>query len=82
MLYSSFTGYSQNNAVNWNSLTSLGQNIGQVRLAGLKVAMQVIVNAKRVECLWRCEVLKVSGKHKPRDRLSLNDGSCVRLQPE
>ena len=39
------------------------------------------INHKRVERIWRQEGLKVPGKHKPRKRLWLNDGSCIRLRP-
>jgi putative transposase len=40
------------------------------------------VNHKRVERIWRSEGLKVPQRQKPRRRLWLNDGSCVRLRPE
>ena len=40
------------------------------------------VSKDRVECIWRREGLKVPQKQKPRGRLWLNDGSCVRLRPE
>jgi transposase InsO family protein len=40
------------------------------------------VGKDRVERIWRREGLKVPQKHKPRGRLWLNDGSCVRLRPE
>lgn len=39
------------------------------------------VNHKRVERLWRREGLKVPKKQPKRNRLWLNDGSCVRLRP-
>ena len=39
------------------------------------------VNHKRVERIWRQEGLKVPQKQPKRDRLWLNDGSCVRLRP-
>ena len=32
--------------------------------------------------IWRREGLKVPQKQRPRGRLWLNDGSCVRLRPE
>ena len=38
------------------------------------------VNAKRVECIWRREGLKVPMKQPKRARLWFNDGSCVRLR--
>jgi transposase InsO family protein len=40
------------------------------------------VNHKRVERIWRLEGLKVPQKQPKRGRLSLNDGSCIRLRPE
>ncbi len=40
------------------------------------------VGKDRVERIWRREGLKVPQKQKPRSRLWLNDGSCVRLRPE
>ena len=40
------------------------------------------VGKDRVERIWRREGLKVPQKQKPRGRLLLNDGSCVRLRPE
>ena len=40
------------------------------------------VGKDRVERIWRREGLKVPQKQKPRGRLWLHDGSCVRLRPE
>jgi putative transposase len=40
------------------------------------------VGIDRVQRIWRREGLKVPKKHKPRGRLWLNDGSCIRLRPE
>jgi len=40
------------------------------------------VGKDRVERIWRREGLKVPKKQKPRGRLWLNDGSCVRLRPQ
>ena len=40
------------------------------------------VGKDRVQCIWRREGLKVPQKQRPRGRLWLNDGSCVRLRPE
>lgn len=40
------------------------------------------VGTDRVQRIWRREGLKVPRKHKPRRRLWLNDGSCIRLRPE
>ena len=39
------------------------------------------VGKDRVERIWRREGLKVPQKQRPRGRLWLNDGSCVRLRP-
>jgi putative transposase len=40
------------------------------------------VGKDRVQCIWRREGLKVPAKQRPRGRLWLEDGSCVRLRPE
>jgi hypothetical protein len=40
------------------------------------------VGKDRVERIWRREGLKVPQKQKPRGRIWLNAGSCVRLRPE
>jgi transposase InsO family protein len=40
------------------------------------------VGKDRVPRIWRREGLKVPAKQRPRRRLWLNDGSCVRLRPE
>jgi len=40
------------------------------------------VSVDRVQRIWQREGLKVPQKQKPRGRLWLNDGSCVRLRPE
>jgi len=40
------------------------------------------VGRGRVQRIWRQEGLKVPAKQKPRGRLWLNDGSCLRLRPE
>jgi len=41
-----------------------------------------VVGKDRVHRIWRREGLKVPKRHRPRGRLWLNDGSCVRLRPE
>jgi putative transposase len=41
-----------------------------------------LVNAKRVERIWRREGLKIPAKQPKRGRLWLADGSCIRLRPE
>ena len=47
----------------------------KVREAGWQVSVD------RVQRIWRREGLKVPQKQKPRGRLWLNDGACVRLRP-
>lgn len=54
---------------------------GYRRVAALLRAEGFAVNHKRVERLWRREGLKVPARQRPRRRLWLNDGSCVRLRP-
>jgi hypothetical protein len=40
------------------------------------------VGKDRVQRIWRREGLKVPQKQRPRGRLWLGDGSCIRLRPE
>ena len=40
------------------------------------------VGKDRVQRIWRREGLKAPQKQRPRGRLWLNDGSCIRLRPE
>ncbi len=40
------------------------------------------VGKDRVQRIWRREGLKIPQKQRPRGRLWLNDGSCIRLRPE
>src|SRR4029077_8440978 len=40
------------------------------------------VGKDRVQRIWRREGLKIPAKQKPRGRLWLNEGSCIRLRPE
>jgi transposase InsO family protein len=55
---------------------------GYRRITSLLNAAGWDVGTDRVQRLWRREGLKVPRKHKPRSRLWLNDGSCIRLRPE
>jgi hypothetical protein len=50
---------------------------GLMRNAGWQLA-----TPDRVRRIWREEGLKVPTIQKPRGRLWLNDGSCLRLRPE
>jgi putative transposase len=54
---------------------------GYRRITALLQAAGWQVGKDRVERIWRREGLKVPQKQKPRGRLWLNDGSCVRLRP-
>jgi transposase InsO family protein len=55
---------------------------GYRKITALLRAAGWLVNAKRVERIWRREGLKVPAKQPKKGRLWLSDGSCVRLRPE
>ncbi len=55
---------------------------GYRRITALLQARGWPVGKDRVQRIWRREGLKVPQKQKPRARLWLNDGSCLRLRPE
>ena len=55
---------------------------GYRRITAILRADGWCVNHKRVERIWRQEGLKVPARQPKRGRLWLNDGSCIRLQPE
>lgn len=55
---------------------------GYRRIAALLRRGGWVVNAKRVERIWRREGLKVPQRQPKRGRLWLADGSCIRLRPE
>ena len=55
---------------------------GYRRITALLRAAGWLVNKKRVERIWRLEGLKVPRRQPKRARLWLNDGSCIRLEPE
>jgi transposase InsO family protein len=55
---------------------------GYRRITALLQAAGWQVGKDRVQRIWRREGLKVPQKQRPRGRLWLNDGSCVRLRPE
>ena len=54
---------------------------GYRRITALLRAEGRHVNHKRVERIWRREVLRVPSRQPKRGRLWLNDGSCIRLRP-
>ncbi len=55
---------------------------GYRRITALLRATGWQVGNDRVQRIWRREGLRVPAKQRPRRRLWLNDGSCVRLRPE
>lgn len=55
---------------------------GYRRITSLLTEVGWQVGCDRVQRIWRREGLKVPKKHKPRGRLWLNDGSCIRLRPK
>jgi putative transposase len=55
---------------------------GYRRITGLLRGAGWQVGKDRVQCIWRREGLKVPAKQRPRGRLWLEDGSCMRLRPE
>ncbi|WCS27880.1 IS3 family transposase [Methylobacterium sp. NMS14P] len=54
---------------------------GYRRVTALLQADGWRVGKDRVQRIWRSEGLNVPQRHRPRSRLWLNDGSCVRLRP-
>jgi transposase InsO family protein len=55
---------------------------GYRRITALLNDVSWDVGCDRVQRIWRREGLKVPRKQRPRSRLWLNDGSCIRLRPE
>ncbi len=55
---------------------------GYRRIAVMVNRSGLRVSRDRVERIWRREALQVPRKQRPRRRLWLNDGSCIRLRPE
>jgi len=55
---------------------------GYRRIAALLREAGWQVGEDRVQRIWRREGLKVPQKQRPRGRLWLNEGSCVRLRPQ
>ena len=64
------------------ALASQYGRFGYRRITALLKQAGWKVGKDRVQRIWRREGLKVPAKHKPRGRLWLNDGSCIRLRPE
>jgi putative transposase len=71
-------------ALTW-AIIALASQYGRYGYRRITVSLREAgwrVSRDRVERIWRREGLKVPQKQKPRGRLWLNDGSCVRLRPE
>jgi putative transposase len=64
------------------ALASQYGRYGYRRITALLVEAGWQVGCDRVQRIWRREGLKVPRKHRPRGRLWLNDGSCIRLRPK
>ena len=63
------------------ALASKYGRFGYRRITALLKLAGWQVGKDRVQRIWRREGLKVPSKQKPRSRLWLNDGSCIRLRP-
>ena len=67
------------------AVIALGTEYGRYGYRRITALLQMAgweVGKDRVQRIWRREGLKVPQKQRPRGRLWLNDGSCVRLRPE
>jgi transposase InsO family protein len=67
------------------AILALGVKYGRYGYRRITVLLQNAgwpVGKDRVQRIWRREGLKVPQKQRPRGRLWLGDGSCVRLRPE
>src|SRR5215216_6559292 len=67
------------------SIVALASEYGRYGYRRITALLQIAgwrVGRDRVQRIWRREGLKVPKKHRPRGRLWLNDGSCIRLRPE
>jgi len=64
------------------SLASEYGRYGYRRITALLRSAGWPVGKDRVQRIWRREGLKVPKKQRPRRRLWLNDGSCIRLRPQ
>ena len=64
------------------SLASQYGRYGYRRITALLRSAGWAVGKDRVQRIWRREGLKVPKKQRPRKRLRLNEGSCIRLWPQ
>lgn len=68
-----------------NAIITLASEYGRYGYRRITALLQQAgwnVGRDRVQRIWRREGLKVPVKQKPRRRLWLNDGSCIRLRPQ
>lgn len=63
-------------------LANLYGRYGYRTVTGLLQLQGWDIQQGRVWRIWKAEGLKVPHKQKPRGRLLLNDGSCIRLRPQ
>lgn len=67
------------------AVIEMASQYGRYGYKKIAVLLQTVgwkVGRDRVEQIWQREGLKVPKKQRPRRRLWLNDGSCIRLRPE
>lgn len=64
------------------SLASQYGRYGYKKITALLRTAGWRVSRDRVERIWKREGLKVPQKQRPRRRLWLDDGSCIRLRPD
>ena len=67
------------------AIMTLASQYGRYGYRSITIKLREIgwkVSKDRVERIWRREGLKVPQRQKPRGRMWLNYGSCVRLRPE
>ena len=66
------------------AIVQLASQYGRYRYRRITALLKRVgwrVGKDRVKRIWRRELLEVPQKQKPRGRLWINDGSCVRLRP-
>jgi transposase InsO family protein len=56
--------------------------VGYRKVAYMLRNDNILINHKRVERIWRQAGLKLPDKQSKKQRIWLNDGSCIRLRPE
>jgi putative transposase len=64
------------------AILALAVKYGRYGYRRITVLLQSAGGKDRVQRIWRREGLKVPQRQRPRGRLWLHDGSCIRLRPE